>query len=725
YTGSLSALNITGNFYQNFHTFTAPATPNTITLGGNFTRDGGTFTANGSNLVFNNSSTSQSINGTVATNAFNLLTVNKPGQTLTVGGSITSLTLDSLVLTAGTFAPGTAATLSLTGSWLNNSAADAFTPGTSVVDFNGAGAKVIGGTFASTFNDLRSNAVNGLSLMQPVSVSTLRIGNVTANSSLSDSGNQITSAGTLLLTSGTLKIGSAVSASAFPAFSVVTLSVGTTIDFASGVMQTVPTSFSYQNLTLSNGGIKTPSIGTLTVAGNLLANSPVDLSTNNTAVALTGNLTGTGAILQGSGAFSLAGNWTNSGAFAAGSGGVNYTGGTAQTVSIVPQYQDLTFSGAGTKTIGSGTLTINGNWAVGSTTTIGNNPVVINGDISGIGAITQGTALFTLGGNWNHSGTFTIGTGGVRYNGASTQIVRTNFSYQNLTMSGAGSKVPNSGTLTVTGAWYVNAPVNLSVNNPAVSVTGNVDSAGTITMGSGNITVAGNWFNTGGTTGGTGSVILSATAPSIAGTSFGKLRLNGVGYTTLLGNVTVNDSLNLVVAKVRANGNILSVGSAGTVARTTGFVFGDLQHNIPAGSPTVTYHIGDSLNYTPVTAAFNFVSSPGYVLAKSINTNHPVVTSSGLDTAKNVNRYFTLTNNSASFTDVSPTFQFVAGDKDAGSNSNNYIVRRYNSGVWSPTTVGVRTATSTQASAVSTLGDFAIGEPKAYSITSASHGSGT
>jgi hypothetical protein len=135
YTGALSSLNINGNFYQNYHTFTAPVTPNTITLGGDFTRDGGTFTANGSNLIFTNTTAPQFINGIVTTNTFNVLTVNDTAQTLTVGGSITSLTLDTLVLSAGTFVPGTAATITLTGSWLNNSAADAFTSGSRSREF--------------------------------------------------------------------------------------------------------------------------------------------------------------------------------------------------------------------------------------------------------------------------------------------------------------------------------------------------------------------------------------------------------------------------------------------------------------------------------------------------------------------------------------------------------------------------------------------------------------
>lgn len=725
YSGALSALNITGTFYQNYHTFTAPVTPNTISIGGDFTRDGGTFTANGSNLIFNNTTLPQFINGTVTTNTFNLLTVSDTLQTVTVGGSITSLTLDSLILSAGTFDPGTAATITLTGSWLNHSDADAFTSGSEIVNFTGSGAKVVGGTFPTTFNDLRSNTVNGVSLQQPITVSTLRIGNVTANSVFSDSGYQITSSGSLLLTSGIFRVGSSVNATSFPAFTTVTLSPGTTIDFASGNEQQLPVSFPYPHLILSNGGTKIPASGTLTITGNLTANSPVDLSSNNTAIALTGNISGTGAILQGSGSLSLAGNWTNTGNFSAGSGGVVYNGAAAQSVSCIPQYQDLTFSGAGTKTIAAGTLTINGHLTVGSTTALGNNPVFIGGNLIGAGAISQGTALFTLGGNWNHTGTFTVGTGGIRYNGAASQIVRSNFNYQNLTMSGAGTKVVNSGTLTITGSWYVNAPVDLSVNNPAVSVTGSVDSAGTITMGSGNVTIGGNWLNTGGTTGGTGTVILSAASPSIAGAAFGKIRLNGTGYPTLLTNVTVNDSLNLVAARLRTNENILSVSSAGTVARTTGYVFGNLQHHIPAGSPTSFYHVGDSLNYTPVTAAFNSVSVPGTVLTKSIKLNHPNITSSGLDTAKNVNRYYTMANNGTVFADVSPTFQFVAGDKDGLSNANNYIVRRYNSGTWSPTTAGTRTATSTQASAVTALGDFAVGEPLVLTITSSSHGGGS
>jgi len=92
------------------------------------------------------------------------------GQTLSVSGSTTTLTVNNFTettgnftapatlningtatLTAGTFTAG--ANVNVSGNWTNNGGT--FTAGTGSVSFSGGSAQAIGGTTATTFNSLQ------------------------------------------------------------------------------------------------------------------------------------------------------------------------------------------------------------------------------------------------------------------------------------------------------------------------------------------------------------------------------------------------------------------------------------------------------------------------------------------------------------------------------------------------------------------------------------------
>lgn len=152
--------------------------------------------------------------------------------------------------------------------------------------------------------------------------------------------------------------------------------------------------------------------------------------------------------------------------------------GTAQTVSNLnssQSYGNLIFSGAGTKTLSSGTLGIAGNWTIGSTTAANtNNPAInLTGNFnlnSGTFSSTSGT--FSLAGNWTNSATFTAGTGTVNFNGTTQSITTTTFNNLSLTNSGVktfSNTITTNANLSI--ASGVQANLGTGLTHPANSLT--------------------------------------------------------------------------------------------------------------------------------------------------------------------------------------------------------------------------------------------------------------
>jgi hypothetical protein len=127
---------------------------------------------------------------------------------------------------------------------------------------------------------------------------------------------------------------------------------------------------------------------------------------------------------------------------------------------------------------------------------------------------------------------------------------------------------------------------------------------------------------------------------------------------------------------------------------------------------THTFEVGDSAGYAPVTLRFpGTVTANGMLTVAAIAGDHPQIGDALLNPARSVNRYWRITNQSMGFTSFNPTFTFNAGDLDPAADTSLLVVKRYSGGQWSPTTIGTRTATSTQAVGVTDVGEFAVAEP--------------
>lgn len=153
---------------------------------------------------------------------------------------------------------------------------------------------------------------------------------------------------------------------------------------------------------------------------------------------------------------------------------------------------------------------------------------------------------------------------------------------------------------------------------------------------------------------------------------------------------------------------LLHLGQAASLAGPK-WVIGNLGKIIP-GTVTRTFEVGDALHAAPLSVSFAGVSDSGTVIARTDPGDHPDLPASGLDPGQSVNRSWSVQNAGVGFTTCDVTLGFDAADVDPAANPTLFAVGRREGGNWSLPAVGVRTATSTQAIALTSFGDFAVAE---------------
>jgi len=620
--GSTTTLNLNGSMLLTSGTFAAGTAAN-INVGGDWTNNGGTFTP-GTGLVTFNGGAAQNLNGTAATQTFNNFAVNKGGGTLTVGGSTTTLNVNGVTLTAGTFAAGTAANINPSGDWTNNGGV--FTPGAGTVNFNNtSAAQALNGSNASqTFNNI-AVAKTAQTLSGAGSLTTLTLN------------------GNLTLTSGT---------------------------FAAGTITGIGIGGNWTN----NGGTFTPGSSTVTfnstTAGQNINGTAATQTFNNLTVSKSGQtLTGGGStttltvndfsITAGTFApgtittMNVAGNWANSGTFTSGSSTVVFNGNNnTQTLTGTTSFNNLTsnHTGTGTVTASGSTLTVTGLLRI-QAGTFTSSSTFANVQIDS-GATLAGTAATTMNvsGNWtNNGGTFTPNGNTVNFNGGAAQAINgtaASQTFNNFIVNKSGGTLSTGGSttsittndLTMTAGTFT-APATLDINGNTVLT------AGTLTAGTA-ITAAGNWTNNGGTfTAGAGTVTFDGGAGQTIGgttaTTFNNLTNSDAGGISMSFNNTVNGVLALTSSDITvAATRILTqpVGGSSTggfdvngQVQRTGFVTGGAA--LSFGNPF------NSIQVTAGTAPANIVVN----LARSVPTG-----GQGFPTA--VQRTYTITPNTSAFT---------------------------------------------------------------------------
>ena len=360
---------------------------------------------------------------------------------------------------------------------------------------------------------------------------------------------------------------------------------------------------------------------------------------------------------------------------------------------------------------------------------------------------TSGTNDPSTGGNLtiNLYGTITTGTNGnINLRNAATFTTTLNiYNGGVLNIGGtlvapsatAGSvaiNIASGGTINLVGAYAAD------ISKATYTLDGTIDLAnatsanlGTATISStGKLRLKSGTYPTGTITSNAGSTVEYYGSSAITlGTqaTYENLLLSNSAGVTLGGNVTVNGVLSLTGGNLSTGANILAIGSSGSILRTSAYILGTLQKNISTGSNVaVTYEVGSDYGYSPLNMVFGTVSTAGNFSAAIVQGKHANIVTSGIDTTKKVNQYWILKNTGTVYDSYTGTMNYLTNAIDAAANPSNFIARTYSSGAWSPLTVGTKTATSTQVTSTSTIGDsITLGEVLNYTISASSSANGT
>ena len=274
-------------------------------------------------------------------------------------------------------------------------------------------------------------------------------------------------------------------------------------------------------------------------------------------------------------------------------------------------------------------------------------------------------------------------------------------SVPNLTIGGA-STVMLGGALTVSGNLFIGTGTTLDVSssNYGLTVNGNWTSTGTFNQQSGTVTLSG------------------SVAQTMSGaTTFYKLTLNNSTGLTISSNETISNSLTLTSGKITTGSSVVILSYAsGTISGvgSSKYIIGNLQKKIATGSNvSVTFEVGTTGGYEPVTVKFTNVTTAGNLTLGSTSGKHsPWPAAASISQTHYVNLYWTMTNSGIAFNNYQVTFTFVAADYTSGSNTANFIIGQYNNPNWTYPTMSTRTATTTLATGLTALsGDFVIGDP--------------
>ena len=632
--GGTMAITGTGDFTKTNGSFGGGS--GTINLVGNFSHTGGTFTASTSTFNFNGSG-AQSVSASTAI-TFNHLSDANVTQPLTfnssinVAGSLTANGANTILNPVAAAVIGGSGTLTGTGTarvtratgtndFLTQYTITNKTLTNLLIDYVGPGAQGISGT---TYTNIRLNNGSGGTLSAPATVNS-----------------------TLTLASGAFNVGT----STLTLNSVVTVTGGSLTSAATGTViynqgsdgQQVVAG-TYGNLTFSNFNKTLPASGTVFIAGTF---------TPGTAVGHT--ITGSTIEFNGSGAQTIpAFNYNNLSSSNTGGRTLANSGTIGIGGTFTPGTNVYTITGSTVDFNGAGPQTIPAfNYNNLTSSNMGARTLVNGGTIRIFSVFTPGANVYTITGST------------VEFNGAAAQSLPSGFTtYNNLTLNNLTTVTGFAG-LTVQGLLRVQQGTFMSsstYNNVQIDAGATLAGVAATT-----INVAGIWTNNGTFTANSNTVNFNGSSPQAIGGSsastFNNLSINNSIGVSLNTSGTVNGVLTLQNGEITTGANSLTLGTAGTVNRTSGHITGNLRKNFGAPGPAFEMPVGTAGQYSPLNVTV--VSGAGQLTART-NTGVPAVIA--VNSARTLQRYWTL---SGSGITSNITFNYLDGDVPGAPNNEN------------------------------------------------------
>ena len=344
-------------------------------------------------------------------------------------------------------------------------------------------------------------------------------------------------------------------------------------------------------------------------------------------------------------------------------------------------------------------------YGAGSVDSTGSGPMTITTTaVTNSGALAADVLNVT--GDVSHTGNGSFAVGSLVFQGGGTQTADfygSNARVTDLTVN-AGTTLSSSNlwTLNFWGAFTNNGSVSLS-----------------------NATLVAN---------GTSAQSMGGTKP----VTLGSLQINNAAGLTLNVNLAVNNVLTLTSGVISAPASTVILDKLCTQGAVAGgssgsYVDGAVQLSFPnygINPAGCTFPLGSAARYAPVTVNYAWQNglAGGKITGRTTSGDHPDTTilASGIDPAKSVNRYWTLTPEAGTnIGNYDATFQFcnAAGcggsDVDALANPNNFVVAQKAATTWTTLTPSAPQSNQRKVAGLTGFGDFAIGEtaPMAPKLT--------
>jgi hypothetical protein len=362
----------------------------------------------------------------------------------------------------------------------------------------------------------------------------------------------------------------------------------------------------------------------------------------------------------------------------------------------------------------TGTLTIGGTFRVGGYVHI-DGGTVNAGSTSIYRSYQYAGALLTINGGTLNVPSLTVGP-------------QYDFGYENAYFNPLTGITILGGTVNINGALLIHPTCAFrSTNTPDINIEGNMTNNGNYLKDRETVT-----FDGGSTQYIQGSSV---------STFYNLVINNSAGVTLQQSDAHVWNTLFFTNGKITTGAQTLMLDVNATPVAGAGagkYIYGKLGISIPANTTSKIFPIGDASNYTPLTLTFSgtATNSIGNIVATTTIGDHPNMGSNGIygiDPARSLNRYFTLTNNGVTFGTYSAAFTFInPADLDGSTDPLIFMVQRFSPNSWYSTTIGTRTTTTVQITGATQteFGDFQAGQmkcstPTAFTVTGGGSACGT